>query len=112
MNERLEIASRLLASYPTLTQMSFIRDTLDVADALIALEKQTRPKEAKEQGESFNTAACHVKKGQLLQVGDNFIEIVHIDYNNTNKVFCFYLENNTSPHFKHNAEVTIKNKDA
>jgi len=109
LNDRLKIASRLLE-----TCLYTAKEALDLADELIALEKETRPKEAPQEGEPYNTAACHVKKGQLLQIKDNFIEIINIDseYDNIEKckIISLYLTNGFIRKFKYNEEVTVKDK--
>jgi len=120
MNDRLEIASRVLAGSITPDVLSFsvegniIVGALLYADKLIALEKETRPKEAPQDGEPFTTSACHVKKGQYVDVNGIFKEVVNVDneVNNNNgyTLIWIYFNDNTSEMYSYNEEVTVKDK--
>jgi len=124
MNDRLEIASRLLAIYSDSRNVNFFNVLLKEgethhnlalrqADKLIALEKETRPKEAPQEGEPYNTAAGHVNKSQYVDVNGIFKEVVNVDNEFTHqrgKLIWIYFNDNTSEMYSYNEEVTVKDK--
>ena len=107
MNDRLEIASRLLADYPTDSLETHIPHALHIADKLISLEIETRPKSDIKWEKSFNTAACHVKVGQFIQVGEEWLEVVNTDIGEDGYIWIYY-HNGKYDSYSRNEEVTIK----
>ena len=113
LNDRLEIASRLLINDSEYSGAN-LKWALDIADKLIAVEKETRPKEATQECEPFNTAACHVKKGQYVNVNCVFKQVINIDnevnHNNGHTLIWLYFNDNTSEMYSYNEDVTVKDK--